>query len=76
MWFSSRNILQNMYLKRRLNIINKNDNQYLNLLELGSLNRNISNILLGLGFIRIGFGLSKKACNINYQRNIIYFEFK
>ena len=70
------NILQNMYLKRQLKtIINcKNDHQYLNFLELGSGNGNISNILLSLGFKGIGFDLCKKACDINYQRNKFYIK--
>ena len=66
------NILQNMYLKKRI-VTNKQTNK-LTFIELGSGNGNISNILLKLGLSGIGFDLNKDACILNENLNEIFIK--
>lgn len=62
------NILQNMYIKRRL----KKYNEKTTFMEVGSGNGNISTILLESGMRGIGFDLSKTVCDINRIKNKFY----
>lgn len=60
------NILQNMYVKYRLNRYTK---QPMTFIELGSGNGNISNILLSRGLSGTGYDLSNTACINNRNKN-------
>lgn len=64
------NILQNMYLKKRIKLLLKN--KKIKFIELGSGNGNISNILLRFGLEGIGFDLNEEACKINGEINNKY----
>lgn len=63
------NVLQNMYLKRRLR---KWAKQGMRFIEMGAGNGHMSSILLKAGLTGIGFDLSEKACANNSRRNEIY----
>src|SRR5438105_9444318 len=63
------NVLQNMYLKRRLK---KWALKGMRFVEMGSGNGSISTILLEAGLSGIGFDLSEKACANNARRNEFY----
>jgi len=65
------NVLQNMYLKKRLAGFT---NSSMKFIELGPGNGYISNILLRLGLNGIGYDLSDSACNNNRSTNIEYIK--
>ncbi len=70
-WYdqSPGNVLQNMYLKRRLK---KWATRGMRFIEMGAGNGHISSILLEAGLNGIGFDLSEKACENNSRRNELY----
>src|ERR1043165_8386646 len=65
------NILQNMYLKRRLR---KWARKGMRFIEMGAGNGSMSSILLEAGLSGIGFDLSEQACANNSKRNAHYVD--
>ena len=65
------NVLQNMYLKRRLRNWAVKGMRFI---EMGAGNGNISSILLEAGLSGIGFDLSEQACANNSRRNALYID--
>lgn len=63
------NILQQLYLRERLNLVKNNGD---NFLEIGSGNGYVSSVFLQLGFQGIGIDLNKKACENNSYVNKQY----
>jgi len=61
------NILQYIYLKKRLKDLRSNG--LCSFIEIGCGNGNVSNIFLNMGFMGIGFDLNKSACKNNYIKN-------
>ena len=65
------NVLQNLYIKKRLNKYVKPSMKFV---ELGAGNGNISKILLDNGLIGVGYDLSDVACSLNYEKNKTYID--
>ena len=65
------NVLQNMYIKRRLKSFAKPEMKFI---EIGAGSGNISKILLNNGLSGIGYDLNDTACSINREKNADYIQ--
>ena len=68
------NILQYIYLKKRLRLLKKEN--FNSFIEIGSGNGNVSKIFLELGFRGTGFDLNESACINNKTKNKSFIDSK